>query len=266
MAVLKQLLAACCSPLGIMTFLFATGILAKVIWPDGRAGRRLIVCGVFLYLLFLFTPLAEVVVATLERVHPPLLRTDSAAGARTIVVLSGYGEDHPMIPVTSEMSSETITRMVEGIRLYRGLPGSKLVVSGGVVHKGDKPVASLMADFSKAMGVPEKDVVLEGSSTTTYENLVEVKKIVGDAPFVLVTSACVLPRAMAVARRLGMKAIGAPAGVWAAQHYPPGMSWTDLGSQLVRSVSKPSLERLAYLQRAYHEYLGILYYVLLDRV
>ncbi len=266
MSVLKQLLAACCSPLGIITFLFGSGLLAKVIWPDARFGRRLILSGVFLYLFFLFTPLAEVVVATLERVYPPVMRADPSAGIRLIVVLSGYGEDHPRFPVTSEMSGETITRMVEGIRLYRGLPGAKLVVSGGVVHVGDKPLANLMADFSKAMGVPDKDVVIEGHSTSTYENLVEVKKIVGEAPFVLVTSACVLPRAMAVARKLGMKPIGAPAGAWAAQYYPSGMSWSDLGSQLVRSASKPSLERLAYLQRAYHEYLGILYYVMLDRI
>lgn len=266
MTALRQLLALCGSPLGIMTFLFAAGLLAKAIWPGSRGGRRLLLSGVLLYLLFLFTPLAEVAVATLERVYPPLLKTDPSGGIRTIVVLSGYGEDHPLFPVTSEMSGETITRMVEGIRLYRGLPGARLVISGGVVHKGDKPVANLMADFSRAMGVPDKDVVIEGRSSTTYENLVEVKKIVGETQFILVTSACVLPRAMAVARKLGMKPLGAPAGVWAAQHYPSGMSWPDLGSQLVRSVSRPSLERFSYLQRAYHEYVGILYYVMLDRV
>jgi hypothetical protein len=36
-----------------------------------------------------------------------------------------------------------------------------------------------MADFAIALGVPRADVLMELSSKTTYENLVEVKKIIG---------------------------------------------------------------------------------------
>lgn len=266
MTILKELLEACFSPIGVIAVLLAAGLLATRFRRQSRVGRRLVWGGVWLYIAFVFTPLAEVLVSNLERPFPPMLHPDASAGARTIVVLSAYGEDHPFLPVTSEISGETISRIVEGLRLYHELPGARLVVSGGVLRKGDKPVASLMADFIRAMGVPDRDIVIEGHSLTTYENLVEVKKIIGTAPFILVTTACDLRRATAVARKLEMKPLAAPAAIWAAQHYPAGMSWLEWAWKLIEGVATPSTDRLGYLQRANHEYLGLLWYRILGRV
>ncbi len=266
MTVLKHLVEAIFSPIGIMTFLFAAGVLARMVWHQSRTGRHLIIGGIALYALFLFTPLAEVLVANLERAYPPLLHADPATGVRNIVVLSGYGEDHPSFPVTSQLSGDTVVRMVEAVRLYRELPGARLIVSGGVLREDDRPVANLMADLGKAMGVPERDVVIEGRSLTTYENLTEVQRIIGATPFLLVTSACDLRRAMAVARKLGMNPLAAPAGYWAAQKYPPGLSWREWLRNLSSGFLKPSMKRLIYLQWAYHEYAGYLWYRALGRI
>ena len=266
MTILKRSIEICLSPIGIMTLLFLAGLIVTATRRTSRMGRRLIWGGVWLYLIFLFTPLAEVLVSNLERPVPPMLHPDTSAGIRAIVVLSGYGEDYSFLPVTSRLSGETIARMVEGIRLYRELPNVKFVVSGGVVREGDRPVASLMADFAKAMGIPERNVVTEMSSETTYENLAEVKKLIGSEPFILVTSACDLRRATAVARKLGMKPLAAPAAIWAAQQYPAGMSWLDWSRVLIRGVAKPSTSRFGYLQWAYHEYVGYAWYRALGRV
>ncbi|MBZ5494913.1 MAG: YdcF family protein [Acidobacteriia bacterium] len=265
MTLVKRLLETCFSPVGIMIICFAIGLLAgsRRHW---RVWRRLIPAGAGLCMIWLLTPLAEVLVAHLERPFPAMLHPYASAGVRTVVVLSGYGEDYPFVPVTSRLSGETISRMVEGIRLYRELPGAKLVFSGGVVHKQDKPVASLMGDFSKTLGVPDTDIVLESRSQTTYENFVELKKIIGTTPFILVTSACDLRRATAVARRLGMRPLAAPAAIWAAQHYPAGMSWPAWAGRLAEGLVQPSTDRLVYLQRAYHEYLGYIWYWMLGRV
>ena len=113
---------------------------------------------------------------------------------------------------------------------------------------------------------PDKDIVVEGLSTTTYENLLEVKKIIGSEPFILVTSSGELRRAVAVARKLDMTPFPAPAAIWAARYYPAGMSWMQLGWKLLEDVGYPRTDRFSYLQRAYHEYLGYAWYWMLGRV
>jgi uncharacterized SAM-binding protein YcdF (DUF218 family) len=168
MTSLKQMLEACISPVGLMTILFASGILVSAFRRQSRMGHRLVWSGAGLYLVFLLTPLAEVLYANLEHPYPSILHPD--ASVRTIVVMSGYGEDSPLLPVTSKLTGEMIPRLVEGIRLYREIPGARLILSGGVVRQQDGPVGNLMADFARAMGVPSRDIVVEGLSTTTYES------------------------------------------------------------------------------------------------
>jgi uncharacterized SAM-binding protein YcdF (DUF218 family) len=155
--------------------------------------------------------------------------------------------------------------MVEGIRLYRQVRGARLIVSGGVLKTGHRPIAEQMADFAIALGVPRADVVMEQTSKTTYENLREVQKIVGTQPFILVNTALDLRRSMAVARKFGMKPLPAPAAIWAAHHYPAGMTWTALGWRMLEDT-RPGTGRLTHLQWAYHEYLGYVWYWMLRRV
>jgi uncharacterized SAM-binding protein YcdF (DUF218 family) len=247
-----------------VTILFGSGILVNALRRQSRIGCRLVSSGAGLFLVFLLTPLAEVLYANLEHPYPPMLHPN--ASVRTIVVLSGYGEDLPFLPVTSKLTGEMIPRMAEGIRLYRETPGSRLIVSGGVVRQQDGPVANLMADFARVMGVPNQDIVVEGLSTTTYESLLEVNRIIGAEPFILVTSSGELRRAVAVARRLGMNPLPAPAAIWAARYYPAGMSWLEWGWRFIKDMGYPSTGRLSYLQRAHHEYLGYVWYWMLGRV
>jgi uncharacterized SAM-binding protein YcdF (DUF218 family) len=248
------------SPVGLITILFLSGILLGLIRHQSHIGNRLVWAGAGLYLVFLMTPLAEVSFGSLERPFPSMLHPDPSV--RTIVVLGAFGEESPMLPVTHKLNAESILRMVEGIRLYRELPGARLIVSGGILSHQDRPIANLLADFAKAMGVPNRDVVVEGLSTTTHENLLEVKKIVGTEPFILVTSSDHLRRAAAVARKLEMRALPAPAAVW-VDRYPAGVSWLRWAWMVKKEMST---ERLSYLQRAHREYLGYLWYWILGRV
>ncbi len=252
------------SPVGILTLLLGFGLAFTFVRRKSPWGRRMLGAGAAAYLVLLCSPLAEILVRGLEKDYAPLLSPDPASGVNRIVVLSGYGEDRASIPVTSSLSEQTVFCLVEGIRIYRRLPGSKLVFSGGVLRPGDRPVAAQMGDFAAQLGVPGADIVVEGKSMNTFENLSEVRKILGGSRFILVAAACDLRRAVAVARKLGLDPVPAPAYVWALQGYPADGS--RLMPTLARSFAHPSLDRLSRVQWAWHEYLGYIWYRMLGRI
>jgi uncharacterized SAM-binding protein YcdF (DUF218 family) len=262
----KKLLEAVISPLGIMTILLLSGAIAIFIKRYTRLGLRLLTGGSSMFIIFLFSPLSQYMIYGLERQFPPLLTPPQSPSINRIVVLAGYAEDHPQFPITSNVSSQTMGNLTEGLRIYRLIPESKIILSGGIARKNDKPVASLMADFLQQAGVPAADLLVEGVSQNTYENLFEVKKWVGAHPFILVAAACDLKRAVAVASKLGMHSIPAPACIWTLQNYPNNAGAAGHLAFFFKSFGSPSLENISRLQWAYHEYLGCLWYRLLGRI
>lgn len=259
---LKRVVEAICSPLGIVTILCAAGLVCSIF--SQRFGHRLLVVGTALWFVGTFSPLGDVAISALERDYPPLVRPD-AVNVEAIVILSGYAEDHEGIPVTSTVSGQMMCRLVEGIRLYRQRP-MPVIVSGGVGRQKDRPLAAIMADFLREMGVPGDSIVVEGRSRNTYENLLQVRTIVRERPFLLVATASDMRRAIAVARKLKMAAVPAPACFWAIQYHPPGMSWSAWTFELAEALGHPSEKRWTYLQSAYHEYVGYIWYAMLDRI
>ena len=222
MIIIKFVFESMLSPVGIVSVLFVIGLALSIHRNWRKVGNRLLVIGACLFIAFCCTPIVDLPFFHSERQFPPLLEMDIVGDARSIVVLSSYGRNSWETPITSNLSEETVYRLVEGIRLYRLIPGSVLIVSGGIVREGDPPIAQLMAEFLISMGVPKKDICIEGSSENTYENLRNVKSLVGRESFFLVTSAYHLPRTMAVARQLGMQAIPSPAFVKTLQENPAG--------------------------------------------
>ncbi len=266
MEIVKRLVEFATSPVGVMAILLAAGVILILRRRHFLAGRRLLAAGALLCAVYIFSPLAEVLIYGLEKDYRPLLAPEPESSPRRIVVLSGYGEEHAAVPVTSTISTETCCRLAEGIRLYRLLPGAKLVLSGGVLREGDKAVAGIMADFCRQAGIPAEDLIVEGASLTTYENLVQVQKMLENEPVILVTSGFGLRRALAVAGRLGMEVTPAPACLWSIQHLGPDMGWKEWLTTAAGGFAYPSLARLVYIQRAWHEHLGYLWYLLLGRL
>jgi uncharacterized SAM-binding protein YcdF (DUF218 family) len=123
-----------------------------------------------------------------------------------------------------------------------------------------------MSDFLQQMGVPKDNVIVEGNSQNTYENLREVRNLLGSAPFILVASGCDMRRAVAVAGRLQMKPIPAPAYIWTLQMRPSNWTMSDWAANYFKQHGYISLKNLSRLQWAYHEYLGYLWYRFLERI
>ncbi len=254
------------SPVGIVTLLLAIGVLISIFSRHSRAARRFLVWGALLFFLIVFTPLTPYLIWNLERQYPPLLAPPSSPRIEKILILAGYAVDAPHIPVTSNVSEQTMASLCEGARLHRLMPHAKLIVSGGVAKQGERPVAAAMADFLQQLGVPKDSILIEGNSQNTYENFLQTKPLLESAPFILVASGCDMRRAMGVAKKLQMNPVPAPANIWTLQRHPGNWALVDWAANYFTNRGYISLKNIPRLQWAYHEYLGYLWYSLLERV
>lgn len=131
-------------------------------------------------------------------------------GVKYIVVLSG---DYRMGRLTSgDHLGCSVIRLIEGARLFKAVPESKLVLTGGAIPglSGDEVIAEQMKLVALDLGVPETAIIHEDKSWTTEDQARACKKIVGDHRFALVTSAYHLPRSMMMFRHAGLDPIPAP--------------------------------------------------------
>lgn len=243
MFMLKKIVAHFFSPLSLCIELLLLGLFLLWFTRKQRAGKTIVSLGVILLCLFSYCAVSNIFLRPLEYEYPPLINPAEVHGIKWIVVLGGGHMSDPGIPATSRLSDASMARLVEGIRLYKMLPGSRLVLSGGRVF-GLVPEAVIMADVARAIGVNGRDLVLESLSRDTKDEARLIQKIVGRDRFVLVTSAVHMPRSMALFAKRGMHPIPAPTEYLAAESRGPAMFF-------------PSADSLEKAERAFHEYLGL---------
>jgi len=165
-----------------------------------------------------------------------------------IVLLGGGHVADPGIPVTSQISNESLVRLVECVRIHRLIAGSKIILSGGAVYDSASE-AGTFAKVAAILNVNARDIVLDDVSRDTEEQAENIRSIVGQDRFILVTSAYHMPRSMAIFNKAGLKPIPAP---------------TDY---LVKERQKkapddfyPSSMGLMKAEYTLHEYLGLLWF------
>ncbi len=237
MFAIKKILDPFLQPLGFFFLLAGTGVILAVFKKRKKAGIIIIV--VSLAGLWAFsTPLvSQAILRPLERQYPPFPE-QSLPEIDFVVVLGGGHNADPCLPVTSHLSGPALSRLVEGLRIYRCTQPSKLVFSGAA-FKGGESEAVVMARVACAMGVDPEDIITETKSRDTKDHARFIRPIVTDRPFALVTSAFHMPRAMGMIKKVGLGPVPAPCG-----HFT--------GSRGISLV--PSARALYGSHRAVHEY------------
>lgn len=238
----------------IIGFLTAPGTIILVLlviglWrllragKPGRAGVPWLILGTVCFYLFTTAPLPTALLRPLEQRYAPLTSATGLPDIRYIVVLSGGGRNLNNVPATSQLDDDTALRLLEGIRLFYLLAGQPtLIMSGG----GESRLGAKMALLAQSLGVPANKLLAETNSLDTHGNAREVKSLVQQTQFILVTSASHLPRAMAIFQQLGMQPIPAPADF-------RGRPFFRLADFF------PNGGFLWELDAALHEYLGLAY-------
>lgn len=239
---IKKLLSLLLMPAGLVLALAGLGILG---WLRGRGWGRALTVAAFLLLLVLSLPVVSyhLLLPLESRAGEPADAARLAAlGITDVVVLSG-GVDAAPGPPPESLGASTLRRVLEGIRLWREVPGSRLVISGGS-FRGGVPAAVLMARVAEQAGVPSSEIVLESDSRDTEDQARRLSAMLGSKPFALVTSAYHMPRTLWWLGLYGLKPVPAPVDFRTSGFRSGLMAWLPQAASLVGA------------QLALHEYLG----------
>jgi uncharacterized SAM-binding protein YcdF (DUF218 family) len=169
--------------------------------------------GIGILLVFGYGVFTKPVLYSLERSYAPLIVEQLTPKVRdqirhVVVLGSGHVSD-PDLPKTAQIGGASLYRLVEGVRIYRLLPGSRLVITGGVIPD---PVtnARVVGDVAQMIGIPVRDTIIEDRPSDTVEEARVLQGLLGGTPFVLVTSAAHMKRAVGIFQEFGMQPVPAP--------------------------------------------------------
>jgi uncharacterized SAM-binding protein YcdF (DUF218 family) len=249
---LKKFISFWLMPVPFCLTLLIVGIILLCFSRRVRFGRGLLIAATVLLTFFSNKPVSYALLRPLEATFAPI--PEFVAGAplppalarcRYVVVLGGGHTDSPGFSANNQLSSSSLARVIEGIRLLRQLPDARLITSGpGEV--GYTTHAATLARVATEFGIARERIILTETGRDTEEESKNVGVLVGDAPIALVTTAWHLPRATALFRRAGMDVLPSPTDYLARPSKKFG--WRDLDwdtSSLERSTAAVR-ERLGY--------------------
>jgi len=141
------------------------------------------------------------------------------------------------------LGGDTKGRSYELLRLFHLNKHLKIITSGYEPNGSDgaKQMATLLREF----GIPREAIIIKSQSRDTKEEALMMQRLVGKNPFILVTAAYHMPRAMALFKKLGLNPIAAPTNFLAKKS-----EWSHF----------LSLQSLTDFDKALHEYVGLLWY------
>jgi uncharacterized SAM-binding protein YcdF (DUF218 family) len=252
MFLLKKIVAVFFYPVPLCLEILILGLVCLWAIRRERLGKILVTLGTVLLLLLSTSLISSGLLVPLEQRYPALLHPEtvswgpkSSTAPKWIVVLGGGHRSDHSLPANSQISPAALGRVVEGVRLYKTIPGSKLLLSGGVVFD-PVPEAEVMAQIAVLLGVKPQDITLESDSRDTANQAEIIAEMIGRERFILVTSAAHMPRSMALFKKRGLKPIPAPTNYALKK----GQGF-HLGNFF------PAPGNLGLAQTALHEYLGI---------
>lgn len=165
-----------------------------------------------------------------------------------ILVLGGGHSVSPSLPPNDQLSPNALARIVEGVRLHRLIPNSKLIGSG-FSSTGRIPQARVLTNTAVALGVAPGDTLqIPDPYNTEAESKAYLKRFGSEDPLILVTDAIHMPRAMYWFRQAGCDPIPAPTN----HLIKPDPDYSPF-------PFKPSIRKIEMMDKWLHEWVGMMY-------
>jgi uncharacterized SAM-binding protein YcdF (DUF218 family) len=245
---MKPLLKFLTNPIYILLALIGIALLCRY-RKKTKLSKLFAFLTICFALLTLSNPLPEYLTRKLERKYPAFTLSSAKIKKQQVHVLvlgGGFTDDHSL-PPNSRLASNSLTRVVEGIRIHRMIPGSQLIFSGRA-NEGETAIAETMQATAVDMGIdPTKTILMNEPSTTAQEAAYYKENFYNDSTqVVIVTSALHMPRAILTFEKQGIAAIPAP-----TNHTGKGRlarsseGWWGFSAGNMRKVEKALREMLA---------------------
>lgn len=246
MFMIKKIVAPLFMPLSLCLELLLVGLFLLWFTRRQKAGKIVVSLGIALLMIFSYGAVSNILLKSLECKYPALNDINKYSDVKWVVVLGGGHISDPKLPANDQLSSSSLARLVEGIRIHKKLKNSRLILSGGRVFDS-APEAYTMAKAAVSLGIDASDLIQESMSKDTKDQAMHIKKIVEGERFILVTSAYHIPRSIALFKKHGMNPIPGPTDYLTKERQggiSPGMF-------------SPCADELRKVERAVHEYLGL---------
>ena len=155
-------------------------------------------------------------------------------------------DDIAYIHVLGGGGKTSLKRTIEGITIYKKLnkPNIKLIFTGYSGFNNTIPNAEINASIARIADIGNQNIIINGEPKDTKEEVDFTKSILGGNPFILVTSASHMPRAMKLFKDVRLNPIAAP---------------TDFHGKDLPLLIAPNISSLGLSRIAIHEYLGIIW-------
>jgi len=192
-----------------------------------------------------FAPFSNTVMTAIENDYPPYVKTNVPIDY--IVVLGCGHYTNAMLPVTSQLQTCSLQRMVEAVRIYQLHPEARIITSG---NGGVNPVsnAETVKQSLILLGIPAQKIITENFPKDTEEEAQLIAPRVQGTQVILVTNADHMPRSINYFQSEGIYPIAAPTGYW-VKNQDSKKSWAHY---------MPSSKKLEQSTIAWYESLGLL--------
>lgn len=227
-------------------------VLALFVWQatlGNQTWRRIGLVLLAVFWILSTRVAADAVIGPLESQYgQPSLEAMRQQGVHDVVVLTGGGYPVDGELLTSGLPHASGFRFMSGLEICSQLGGACRMIFSGSAGRGNEDLATaqVMDDLSRRL-LPSVPTVSESRSGSTAEHPINLKPILGQEQFILVTSAYHMPRAMGVFLKAGLHPVPYPVDYYGGGGY----DWADL---------LPAAGNLATIEIALHEYVGLVWY------
>jgi uncharacterized SAM-binding protein YcdF (DUF218 family) len=205
---LKKIVASFLMPLPLFALLFLVGVF--YLYRSQLKKAKVLLSLSFLWLFLIsYSPLVNSLLYPYENRIASLQHAPKET--QYIYVLGGGHHQDDALPIGSQINPVSVIRLNEALRIFHQLHQKPTLILSGYSGRHESiSHAKMLEKLALSLGIPKEKIHLEPTPKDTQDEARQAKHYIKDAPFVLVTSASHMPRALAIFHHYGLTPTPAP--------------------------------------------------------